>query len=132
MDEQEFKRRTKDIAIRVLTLAEALPRSVSASVIGRQIVRSGTSIGSNYRAACRAISRADLIAKLGHVEEEADETLYWMELLIERQMVTAQKLQPLMSDVNEVLAMTVASIQTLRRAKIQNPKSKIQNPKSTI
>ena len=125
MDEQEFKRRTKDIAIRVLTLAEALPRSVSASVIGRQIVRSGTSIGSNYRAACRAISRADLIAKLGHVEEEADETLYWMELLIERQMVTAQKLQPLMSDVNEVLAMTVASIQTLRRAKIQNPKSKI-------
>jgi four helix bundle protein len=125
VDEQEFKRRTKDIAIRVLTLAEALPRSVSASVIGRQIVRSGTSIGSNYRAACRAISRADLIAKLGHVEEEADETLYWMELLIERQMVTAQKLQPLMSDVNEVLAMTVASIQTLRRAKIQNPKSKI-------
>jgi len=125
VDEQEFKRRTKDIAIRVLTLAEALPRSVGASVIGRQIVRSGTAIGSNYRAACRALSRANLIAKLGHVEEEADETLYWMELLIERQIVTAQKLQPLMSDVNEVLAMTVASIQTLRRAKIQNPKSKI-------
>src|SRR5688572_479384 len=72
-----------------------------------------------------AISGADLIAKLGHVEEEADETLYWMELLIERQIVTAQKLQPLMSDVVEVLAMTVASIQTIRVAKIQNPKSKI-------
>jgi four helix bundle protein len=125
VNEQEFKRRTKNIAIRVLTLVEALPRSVSGSVIGRQIVRSGTAIGSNYRAACRALSRADLIAKLGHVEEEADETLYWMELLIERQIVAAQKLQPLMSDVNEVLAMTVASIQTLRRAKIQNPKSKI-------
>jgi four helix bundle protein len=94
-------------------------------VIGRQIVRSGTSIGSNYRAACRAISRADLIAKLGHVEEEADETLYWMELLIERQMVSGQKLQALMCEVNEVLSMTVASIQTLRQAKIQNPKSKI-------
>jgi four helix bundle protein len=124
VDEQEFKRRTKDIAIRVLTLVESLPRSTSASVIGRQIVRSGTAIGSNYRAACRALSRADLIAKLGHVEEEADETLYWMELLIERQIVTAPKLQPLMSEVNEVLSMTVASIQTLR-VKIQNPKSKI-------
>ena len=125
MDELEFKRRTKDIALRVLTLVEALPRSVGAMVIGRQIVRSGTSIGSNYRAACRALSRADLIAKLGHVEEEADETLYWMELLIERQIVAEQKLQALMSEVNEVLSMTVASIQTLRRAKIQNPKSKI-------
>jgi four helix bundle protein len=125
VDEQEFKRRRKDIAVRILTLVESLPRSTCAFAIARQIVRSGTSIGSNYRAACRAISRADLIAKLGHVEEEADETLYWMELLIERKIVTAQKLQPLMSDVNEVLAMTVASIQTLRRVKIQNPKSKI-------
>ncbi len=126
MNEQEFKARTKAIALRVIRLVESLPKSRSADVIGRQLVSSGTSIGANYRAACRAVSRRDLISKLGDVEEEADETLYWMELLIDAEVVTAKKLGSLMVEVGEILAMTVASIQTLRR---NTPKSKIQNPK---
>ena len=126
MDEREFKSRTKGIALRVLKLVESLPRSTPAIAIGRQLVRSGTGIGSNYRAACRALSRADLIAKLGHVEEEADETLYWMELLADGKIVNEKKLEPLMTEVKQVLSMKVASIKTLRsKSKIQNPKSKM-------
>ena len=83
MDEQEFKKRTKRIALDAIRLVNSLPRGRSADVIGRQLLRSATSIGANYRAACRAKSKADLIAKLVIVEEEADESLYWMELLVE-------------------------------------------------
>ena len=83
MTEQEFKNRTKQIALRVINLVESLPRTRSAEVIGKQLLRSGTSIGANYRAACRAKSTADLLHKLAIVEEEADESLYWMELLID-------------------------------------------------
>jgi four helix bundle protein len=101
------------------------------------LLRSGTSVGANYRAACRAKSRADLIAKLGIVEEEADECLYWMELLIEAGIVPEAKLKGLMAEVNEIVAMTVSSIKTLRAKSKQskipspnNPKSKIPNLKS--
>lgn len=125
MTEQEFKDRTKKAALRIIKLVDSLPRIWSAEVIGKQLLRSGTSIGANYRAACRAKSTADLLHKLAIVEEEADESLYWMELLIDDGIVSEKKLLPLMSEVNEIVAMTVASIRTLRKSKIQNLKSKI-------
>lgn len=127
MDEQEFKRRTKGLGLRVIRLVEALPRGRTADVIGRQLIRSATSVGANYRAACRGRSAADVVAKLGVVEEEADETLYWLELLIEAELMPQARVADLMSEANEIVAMTVASIKTLRakQSKILNPKSEI-------
>ncbi|HUP49831.1 MAG TPA: four helix bundle protein [Thermoanaerobaculia bacterium] len=127
MDEQEFKRRTKDVGLRIIKLVESLPNSRTSDVIGRQLLRSGLAIGANYRPACRAVSRANMISKLGDVEEEADEAVHWMEMLIESRLVPENKLRSLMNEVNAIVAMTVASIRTLRR---KNPKSKTQNPKS--
>jgi four helix bundle protein len=130
MTETEFKERTKQIGLRIIKLVESLPSTRSAEIIGKQLLRSGTSVGANYRAACRGKSTADVLHKLAIVEEEADETLYWMELLIDSKIVPGKKLMVLMSDVNEIVAMTVASIRTLRRK--QRSQSKIQNPKSKI
>jgi four helix bundle protein len=129
MDEQEFKAKIKQIVLRVIRLVEMLPESQTADVIGKQLLRSVTSVGANYRAACRGKSTANVIAKLCIVEEEADKTLYWMELLIEAGLVPSAKLTSLMSEINEVVAMTVASIRTLhskaRKAPMPNSKSKI-------
>lgn len=126
MTEQEFKDRTKQIALRIIKLVEALPPNYSSQVIGKQLLRSTTSVGANYRAACRGKSRADVIHKLSIVEEEADESLYWIELLVESEIMSEQKLSALQKDMNEIVAMTVSSIKTLRSKKtIQNPKSKI-------
>jgi len=130
MTEHEFKNRTKDIALRVIRLVETLPNTHSAQVIGKQLLRSATSIGANYRAACRGKSTADLLHKLSIVEEEADESVYWLELLIEAEMVPNSKLSPLIGDINEIVAMKVSSIKTLRSRK--NGQSKIQNLKSKI
>ncbi|NUM55854.1 MAG: four helix bundle protein [Candidatus Hydrogenedentes bacterium] len=140
MNERQFKERTYRLALRIIRLVEALPKTATASVIAKQLIRSGTSIGANYRAACRGRSAADVIARLGIVEEEADETLYWLELPIEADVVPKKRLEPLMKETTEILAMTVASIKTLRRSaersrtpqkaeRYFNPKSKIQNPK---
>jgi four helix bundle protein len=129
MTEAEFKSRTKDIALRTINLVESLPRTRSAEVIGKQLLRSGTSVGANYRAACRAKSAADIIHKLSIVEEEADESLYWLELLVEARLVPEQKLSALYGDINQIVARTVTSIKTLRAKKFgpnfANPKSKI-------
>jgi four helix bundle protein len=114
MNEQEFKDRTKQAALRIVRLVEALPENKTAWTIGGQLLRSGTSVGANYRAACRAKSTADIISKLGTVEEEADESLYWLELLVEAGLVPESRLRPLMQEMNEILAMTVASLKTLR------------------
>ena len=131
MNEWEFKRRTKQLALRVICLVEALPQNRTADVIGKQLLRSATSVGANYRSACRGKSIADVVAKLSIVEEEADETLYWLELLIESGLMPAEKLKSLISETNEILAMTVASIKTLRskdkQSPVKNPESKIQN-----
>ena len=113
MNEQEFKQRTKALALRVIKLVSSLPKNTVFEVIGKQLIRSGTSVGANYRAACRARSTADLIAKLRIVEEEADECLYWMELIVEAKLVEVTNLRSIMSETNEILAMTVASIKTL-------------------
>ena len=129
MTEQEFKDRTKQVALRVIRVVDALHSGRVADAIARHLLRCATSVGANYRAACRGRSAADVIAKLCIVEEEADETLYWLELIVAAELMTADRLRPLMKEVNEIVAMTVASIKTLRgRAqRIQNPESKIQN-----
>lgn len=125
MTETEFKDRTKDIAVRVTKLFETLPKTGPAEVIGKQLLRSATSVGANYRAACRAKSTRDILNKLAIVEEEADESIYWMELLVETGIVAEIKLSVLIADVNEIVAMTVASMKTLRARLETNPKSKI-------
>ncbi|MDZ8033987.1 four helix bundle protein [Nostoc sp. DedSLP04] len=126
MNEEDFKRRTKQLALRAIRLVEALPQSRTADVIGKQLIRSATSVGANYRSACRGKSTADVIAKLSLVEEEADESLYWMELVVEVGLLPLEKVKSLMLVNTEILAMTVASIKTLRnKSKIQNLKSKI-------
>ncbi len=134
MNEQEFKDRTKRLGIQIIRLLEELPRNRTTDVLARQLLRSATSIGANYRAACRGRSKADVIAKLGIVEEEADEALYWLEILVETEHLSARHAQPLIDEAEEIIAMVVASIRTMRdrdpftavtQSKIQNPKSKI-------
>jgi four helix bundle protein len=125
VDEAKFKKRTRDVALRVIKLVDSLPNSRAADVIGRQLLRSATSIGAHYRAACRSRSPADMISKLSIVEEEADETLYWLEILVEARKIIASRLEPLRHEIGEIIAMTVASIKTLRSRTIQNRKSKI-------
>jgi four helix bundle protein len=132
MNEQEFKARTRQIALRVIRLVESLPNTKSAQIIGRQLLRSATSVGANYRAACRGKSPADVLHKLSIVEEEADESLYWLELLAESNIVSGSKLSNLMNDINEIVAMTVSSIKTMRSNMNDQSKSKIQNLKSKI
>jgi len=102
------------LALEIIRLVESLPRNRTADVIGRQLLRSGTSIGANYRAACRGKSKADVIFKLAIVEEEADETVYWLELLIESKIVEPSRVNLLLKETNEIVAMVVASIKTLR------------------
>ncbi len=127
MDEKQFKERTKNLALRVIRVVGALPPGPAGEVIGRQLLRSATSVGANYRAACRGRSTADVISKLSIVEEEADETLYWFELLVEAGLMPEARLADLMTEADEIIAMTVSSIKTLRTRR--NPKSEIPNPK---
>ena len=115
MDADEFKRRTKAFALRVIRLVDSLPKSRACNVFATQLLRAGTSVGANYRAACRARSPADFIAKMGIVEEECDEAIYWMELLIEVGVVKAGLLEDLMREAQEILAMVVRSIRTARK-----------------
>jgi len=112
--EKDLKQRTKEFALRIIRLVEALPRGRTADVIGGQLLRSGTSVGSNYRSACRARSTADFISKMGIVEEEADESLFWMELLVEAELMGEQRVQDLMKEADEILAITVSSIKTAK------------------
>jgi len=114
MTPEEMKQRTKRFALRVVRVMQSLPRAREADVLGRQLLKSGTSVGANYRAACRGRSQAEFIAKLGIVEEEADESLYWMELLTEADLVKPDRLPDLMTEGSEILAIVVASINTAR------------------
>jgi four helix bundle protein len=119
-NEPDLKRRTKAFALRILKLVDALPKTSVGRALVSQIVRSGTSVAANYRAACRARSTADFIAKMGIVEEEADETLFWLELLEESELVSATKLA----------AITIASIKTARRNRSSN--SAFRTPNSAF
>lgn len=114
---EDLKNRTKKFALEVIRFCEALPKGRITEIIARQLIRSGTSVGSNYRAACRAKSPADFIAKMGIVEEEADECLYWLELLVEANIVKKDKTQILATEACELLAITVSSIKTARTNK---------------
>jgi four helix bundle protein len=125
MTENQFKEKTKQIALHVLSLVDALPHSLAANTIGKQLLRSGTSIGANYRAACRGKSRADMLHKLSIVEEEADESLYWIELLTDAKLVSGKRVAALRDEIGEIVAMTVTSIRTMRAKASANPKSKI-------
>ena len=115
MEQSYLKERTKSFALEIIKLVESLPKGRTADVIGRQLLDAGTSVGANYRAACRARSPADFISKMGIVEEEADETIYWMELLIEAKLVQENNISHLLREANQILAMTVSSIKTARR-----------------
>jgi four helix bundle protein len=115
MEQSYLKERTKSFALEIIKLVESLPKGRTADVIGRQLLDAGTSVGANYRAACRARSPADFISKMGIVEEEADETIYWMELLIEAKLVQENDISHLLREANQILAMTVSSIKTVRR-----------------
>ena len=107
--------RTKQFALRAIRLFEALPAAKAAGVIGNQLLRSATSVAANYRSACRARSKAEFISKMGIVEEEVDESLCWMELLVESGFVAKSRLAPLMKEAGEIAAMVVASIRTARK-----------------
>ncbi|MCJ7748510.1 MAG: four helix bundle protein [Deltaproteobacteria bacterium RBG_16_49_23] len=117
MEKKDLKERTKKFALKVIKVVEMLPRGRIADILGRQLLRSGTSVGANYRSACRARSTADFISKMGVVEEEADETIYWMELLIEAGLVRKDDLISLLDEANQILAITISSIKTARKSK---------------
>lgn len=111
---EELKQRTKRFALRMIRLYRSLPKSMDAQVIGKQVLRSGTSLAANYRAVCRARSKPEFIAKMGIVVEEADETVFWLELLIEGAIVSKEKLSDLLSEANELLAIFAASHRTAK------------------
>ncbi|HWI58357.1 MAG TPA: four helix bundle protein [Bacillota bacterium] len=109
MNPTELKQRTKRFALRVMKLVEALPRTTTGKAIGGQLVRSGTAVGSNYRAACRSRSHAEFIAKLGVVVEEADESAFWLELIIEGALLPAKRVEALLLEADELTAIMAAS-----------------------
>jgi four helix bundle protein len=129
MREQELKERTKKFALRVIRLVRALPRGADATTIGRQLLRSGTSVGANYRAACRARSKDEFMAKLGTVEEEADEAAFWLELIVESGLVKEHLVEPLHTEANELVAIMTASRKSMAARRSQ---SQIKNQKSKM
>jgi len=129
MDEKELQQRTKLFALRIMNLVNSLPVNQVAKAIGSQLVRSGTSVAANYRAACRGRSKAEFIAKLGTVEEEADESCLWLELIIEGDLMSEKLVAPLLNEANELTAIFVSSrISAKRNQEIATRRSKIANP----
>ena len=114
VNENDLKKRTKQFGLKVIQLVESLPGGQTARTIGKQLLRSGMSVGANYRAACRGRSKADFIAKAGISLEEADECLYWMELLQEAGIVPIEKMKDLMKEADELVAIFTASIKTAK------------------
>jgi four helix bundle protein len=136
MNADDLKKRTKQFALRILKLVAALPNTVGGRAIGGQLVRSGTSVGSNYRAACRGRSRAEFVAKLGVVEEEADESAFWMEMIIEGELLNSKQVEPLLNEANEltkIMAQSRISAATgLSRTTKRPATSKVSNRQSAI
>ncbi|MBI5621717.1 four helix bundle protein [Candidatus Falkowbacteria bacterium] len=116
MDQQELKQRTKDYALRIIKLVKALPRDPTGRVIGNQLLRSGTSVGANYRAACRARSKAEFVAKLGIVIEEADESAFWIELIIANTLMKKKLVEPLLQETDEIISIMVVSSNTAQKS----------------
>jgi four helix bundle protein len=115
MNEEDLKRRTKQFALRVIKLVGSLPRSIEGRAIGNQLINSGTSVGANYRSACKGRSKAEFVAKLGIVEEEADETAYWLELIIEGGLLEKGLVEPLLKEANEIVAIMASSRKSASR-----------------
>jgi len=134
MKSDDLKERTKQFALRVLKLVAALPNTLNGRTIGGQLVRAGTSVGANYRAACRARSKPEFIAKIGIVEEEADESAFWMELIVEGKLLGQRLVQPLLNEANELAKIMASSrksaSESLKRK--ANGKSAIGNRKSAM
>lgn len=108
----DLRTRTKEFALQIIKLFRTLPRSEEARVIGKQILRSGTSVGANYRAACRSRSKAEFISKMSIVLEEADETVFWLELLCQAEITSAIKTEGLLTEANELTSIFVSSLRT--------------------
>jgi four helix bundle protein len=126
MNEAELKRRTKEFGLRVLKVIDALSDSRSGRILAGQLGRSGTSVGANYRAACRSRSTAEMISKISIVEEEADESANWLEMIADHGLMGAGKIMPLHAEADELTAIMLASRKTLLA---NNRKSKIENRK---
>jgi four helix bundle protein len=126
MTKEELKYRTKQFALKVIQLVEDLPNTKAGNTIGYQLLRSGTSVAANYRASCRARRNADFISKINVVEEESDESLFWLEMILESKLMEKERLESLINEANELTAIFTASGKT---AKQNNPKSPIRNPK---
>ena len=123
MTAEELKYRTKQVGVSIIGLLGQFPNNVAGRAIANQLVRSATSVGANYRAACRAKSNADFLYKLKIVEEETDETIYWLEVMEETSLVTDEKLAALKKEANEILSIIVASIKTMKSKIANNRKS---------
>ena len=130
MNEDDLKGRTKQFALRVIALVEKLPNTVAGRKIGDQLVRAGTSVGANYRAACRGRSKAEFVAKLGTVEEEADESAFWMELVMEAPLLPKKRVALLHDEAVQIRNIIAQSRITALRSirSIANRKSQIANP----
>ena len=111
---EDLRRRTKEFALRVIKLFRALPKTEEARVLGRQILRSGTAVAANYRSACRARSRADFISKIGITVEEADETAFWLELLVDANIVKKDRMENLLVEADELVRIFQASRTTAK------------------
>ena len=127
MDERELKERTKLFALRVIQLVDALPKTLIGQTIGRQLLKAGTSVGANYRAACRGRSREEFTAKLGIVEEEADESGFWMGIIIAADLLKKRLVEPLLNEADELVAIMVSSRKSVAKT---NRKSTIENHQS--
>ena len=117
MNQSELKERTKQFALRIIKLIEALPNTATGRTIKNQLIRCGTSVGANYRATCRARSRADFIAKLGIVLEEADESVFWLELIIDALLLKEKLVEPLLTEANELTAIFAATLISSKKDK---------------
>lgn len=126
MTERELLQRTKQFALRIFKLVGALPQTIQGRAVAAQLIRSGTSVAANYRAACRARSKPEFVAKLGVVEEEADETAFWLELIIETELLDAAKVKSLLTEANEIVAIMASSKKTAAKSQIANRKSTIR------
>jgi len=115
-ERETLERRSKQFALRIMRMTRSLPNNPEAWVISKQILRSGTSVAANYRATARARSRADFVSKMGIVVEEADETLFWLEMLSEAELLPTHRLDPLMGEAKEMLAIFASSYRTARAA----------------
>ena len=124
MNAEQMKERTMGYALRIIKLVRSLPRDLVSEVIGRQLLRAGTSVASNYRAACRGRSRAEFVAKLGIVEEDGDESLFWMELLVRAAIVKKRRLEGLMKEGNQIVAIVVSSKKTARTRRTEQGKAR--------